>query len=175
MTRLTKYRVGYIAAIVAILTMVAASTIRWDLGWGALFIVGIMFLIPGRVQGILWRDFFRGSFLLRTNRPAEAVAQFESFVRRLQERPSLRLAMWLQWPGYTPNAMAMALNNLGASYLNSGALERAVPTLKSAVDTDPEMSIAWLNLAIAHRSIGADADAEKAAETARRPASRKTS
>ena len=168
MTRLTRYRFGAVVVVATLLTtaiVVLRNTPDTGLG---LLIVGLLFFVPGRVQGILWRDFFRGSRLLRLNRNAEAVPYLESFIERLRRHPALARAMWLQWPGYTPKAMAMALNNLAVAYLNAGEVEKAMPILEDALRVDRDMSIAWWNLAMAYDRRGQTEAARNATAEARR-------
>jgi predicted Zn-dependent protease len=159
---------GAVVVVVTLLTTaILALRNTGNVGLG-LLIVGLLFLVPGRVQGILWRDFFRGSRLLRLNRNAEAVPYLERFVERLRRHPALGRAMWLQWPGYTPSAMAMALNNLAAAYLNAGEVEKSIAILEDALRVDKDMSIAWWNLAMAHDSRGQTEAARNASAEARR-------
>lgn len=144
MTRLTRYRIG-IAVLAATFVAAGVLAIRGigDLRLGVV-IVGLLYLVPGRVQGILWRDFFRGSRLLRLQRNAEAVLYLERFIERLGRHPALAYAIWLQWPGYTPSALAMGLNNLAVAYLNAGETEKAIPLFEDALRADAEMSVAWV-------------------------------
>jgi tetratricopeptide (TPR) repeat protein len=168
MSRLTKYRIG-VAVLVVMYVAAGVLAIR-SIGnlWLGLVIVGLLFVVPGRVQGVLWRDFFRGSRLLRLNRNAEAVPYLEGFIERLEHRPALAHAMWLQWPGYTPSAMAMGLNNLAVAYLDAGETEKAIPLFLDALRVDRDMSVAWWNLATAYDRRGETEAALNASAEARR-------
>jgi len=50
--------VGYVALIACGVTAIFLA-LPWPPGW-LHFVIAAAFLIPGRIQGILWRSFFRG-------------------------------------------------------------------------------------------------------------------
>ena len=70
MLRLTRYRIGY----VGVLTLVGAAAIvllaRADFRLAAIALVALVLVIPGRINGYLWRDFYRGARLVRLGRHA---------------------------------------------------------------------------------------------------------
>lgn len=168
MTRLARYRLGYLGALVGLGGAAVAIVAAADYSPLAILAVGLMLLAPGRLQGVLWRDFFRGTRLLREGRHAEAIAYLEGFRIRITQRPSLKRAIWLTWPGYTANADVMALTNLGAAQFGLGDLDAAERDLTTASALDPESPLPWLNLGLVRSARGDTSGAERAFVEARR-------
>src|SRR5687768_16939689 len=84
--------------------------------------VGVLFLVPGRVQGYLYRDLFTGRWLLDAGRNHEAIPYFKRFLDTLSRRPGLKHALWLSFSIYSTDAEVMTRNNLGAACLRLGEL-----------------------------------------------------
>jgi tetratricopeptide (TPR) repeat protein len=159
MNRVTKSVVAYVGVIA-----VAAAATFWMLPlpprWPHAVVV-IAFLVPGRVQGVLWRDFFRGRHALQENRVLDAVAQFRRFEAALARHPWLRYAIFLQWSFYTWNAEAMLWNNIAACDLALGKLDAAEAGLQHARTLDPGNPLPYFNLAVVAQAKGLP---ERAAE-----------
>jgi tetratricopeptide (TPR) repeat protein len=168
MTRLTRFRLGYVTLLAVLAGASVAVIALADFRLLAFVLVVIVLLIPGRIQGYLWRDFFRGTRLLRLGRHAEAIPYLESFRGRVSQRPLLKRAIWLAWPGYTADVEVMTLTNLGAAHLGVGALDAAEDNLEQATRLDPQSALAWVNLAVVRASRRDSAGAEHAAAEARR-------
>ncbi|MGH8732809.1 MAG: hypothetical protein ACREVB_03920, partial [Burkholderiales bacterium] len=106
LTRTAKHRVQYAVLVCAAVGVVGA------LGYGMLQVypqwwifvllgIGLVLLIPGRVQQIYWKGFFRGQKLQLKNRHREALEAFEGFLTTLRERPGLRHLIWFSQWSYT--------------------------------------------------------------------------
>jgi len=111
-------------------------------------LLALAFLLPGRIQGYFWRDFFRGRRLLGTSDFPKAEEHFESFLAQIARKPWLKRLIWLSWGMYTRDTEAMTLNNLGACKLESGSLEEAEKFFRKAVSLDPQFAIPYFNLAL---------------------------
>jgi tetratricopeptide (TPR) repeat protein len=105
-------------------------------------------LVPGRVQGRYYRDFFRARELVDERRFAESLPFGERFLDRIRARPGLKRLVWLSWPAYSPDIEAMALNNLGAAHLELGDFEAAERRLGEAMALDPLYPVPVFNLAM---------------------------
>ncbi len=154
MNRVARYKFGYALAVTAILVTVllALNTLGWN-GLNILMIVLVM-IIPGRIQGAIYRDFFRGRRLLDQGRPEDALRAFESFLVIINDKPWMNTLIWLSWSFYTPSIRAMTLNNVGAAHHAVGKLDRAEEIWCTAVEIDPLYPIPYANLAICAASRG---------------------
>ncbi|MGC4093217.1 MAG: hypothetical protein QM756_36080 [Polyangiaceae bacterium] len=126
--------------------------------WAAL--VGLAFLIPGRIQGYFYRDLMIGRVQLEQGHPREAIAFFERFIEALSLRPGLKKLLWLSWSVYTTDPEVMARNNLGAACLQLGELEKARQWLESARQLDPLAPLVHFNLALVTAVEGDSATAD---------------
>jgi tetratricopeptide (TPR) repeat protein len=167
MARLTLYRAGYVAALALLAGCVWWAAQHFALGPLGLLAIGAGLLLPGRIQGHLYREFFRGTRLFRENRPEEAIPHLERFAEKIARRPGLKRAIWLSWPGYSGDVEAMTYTNLGASRLGTGDLDGSERDLQRAVQIDPRSPMPWLNLALLHTVCGETEAAHAAAERAR--------
>lgn len=160
MLRLTRYRLWYVTVVVILGAAALAILARADFRLAAIALVALVLAIPGRVNGYLWRNFYRGTRLVRQGRHAEAIPYLERFHARVTEQPALKRAIWLAWPSYTPDIEVMTLTNLGAARFALGSLDAAEADLVRATELDPQSAVSWLNLAVVRRARG---DAEGAA------------
>jgi tetratricopeptide (TPR) repeat protein len=150
MTRLGRYRLGWLVVFLALLGAATALFVWTGARPLPLLLIALILFIPGRLQGVLWRDFFRGTLLLRQRRFVDAVESLERFRARVAARSALKRAIWLSWPGYSADIEAMTLTNLGAARLNLGAPDEAERDLRAALALDAESALAWLNLGLVH-------------------------
>lgn len=109
--------------------------------------VALILLLPGRIAGHYYRDLFTGRGLMDARRFSEAIPLFERFLQRIRARPELKRLIWLTAGIYTRDVEAMTLNNVGASWLELGELNRAEQPLRQALSIDPDYPIPYVNLA----------------------------
>jgi tetratricopeptide (TPR) repeat protein len=128
----------------------------------------LILLIPGRVQGFLYREFFQGRKLLDQRRAVEAIGFFQRFLLVVRSRPWIKRAMWLSWAIYTPDIEAMTLNNIGAANLELGRLDESERALKEALIVDKKYAIPHFNMAVVHEMRGNRMLAENALAEAKR-------
>ncbi|MEX2151545.1 MAG: tetratricopeptide repeat protein [Steroidobacteraceae bacterium] len=148
MTRTTRYKIQY--AVVLVVGVALAAALSWWLRYQVvtlLVIAGIL-LIPGRVSGFIWRDFYRSRRLHDLGQYEASLKSSQRFVNHLAERPHLRRYWWLAWAVYSRDPLAMALNNIGSTQLELGMLEEAEASFREALKCDPEYPIPHFNLAV---------------------------
>lgn len=147
MTRTRRRKILYVGSLLA-LGIAVYGSLYWlrapPWAW-ALSIV--LLLVPGRIAGLYYRDFFTGRRLMGARRYADALACFERFLTQVRARPGLKRLIWLHAGIYTRDIEAMALNNIGACHLELNALDRVSEPLQMALAIDPEYPIPHLNFA----------------------------
>lgn len=114
----------------------------------AFLIFGILYLLPGRIQGIFYRNHFKGRRYLELQKLEESILASETFLEEIKVKPWLKKLIFLSWGIYSLDIEAMTLNNLGAAQLEQGDLEKARKTLLDALTLDPLYPIPHVNLAI---------------------------
>lgn len=130
----------------------------------ALFLV---LLIPGRIQGILYRDLYRGRRALDQENPAEALLYLERFRGTLRAQPWRKAALWLGWSVYTPSVEAMVFNDIGSSHLALEVPDHAVSAWRTSLELDPLYPIPHANLALVAAAGGERAVAESLLDIAK--------
>lgn len=110
--------------------------------------IAIIFLIPGRIQGYYYRNFFRARKLLGERRYEESIMYNEKFLKEIQLYAWRKKLIWLSWGMYSKDIEAMALNNLGTSYLHLGKLDVAEFNFYEAIKLDTLYPIPYYNLSI---------------------------
>lgn len=168
MSRVTRYKIGYVGALVALGILSIAVIGGRDGRAGAMLVVGVVLLVPGRLQGVFYRDLFQGRRLLDTGHVVEAIPHIERFLQIVRAEPWRKWLLWLSWSVYTPNVEAMALNNLGAARMRLGQLLEAEAAFQEASLLDPLYPVPQLNIAILHEMRGDRAAAERAVAEATR-------
>lgn len=168
LSRVARFKRYYAIAIgaaiaAALLIMVATRQNPWM--W--ILFAGVA-LIPGRVQGLFYRDLYTGRRLLDSDRPAEALVCFERFLASLRAAPWRKHLLWLQFSVYTTDAEAMTLNNIGAAQISLRRLDEAQRTLEAAIAIDPQYPLPFFNLAVLHSARNEPEFAERAAAEAAR-------
>lgn len=159
MDRVTRRIIGYIVTL-GFLVLAMFAALPWPPGWPHLLAVAAL-LLPGRVQGVLWRDFFRGRHAMDRHDFVDAQSHFLSFLQKLRQRPQLRYAAFLAWNFYTWSAQAMTCNNLGACHLVQGQLDAAEAMLIRSRELDPGCPLPYFNLAVLAYARGAQAEGER--------------
>lgn len=167
MSRTARYKLTYVA-VLAILALVAGAAII-ALGGGkvTVIVVALLLLVPGRIQGFYYRDFFTGRRLLEAGEPEKAIPFIERFLESIKRHPQRSKLIWLSWSIYTPSVVAMAINNLGAARLGLGQINEAEQAFTDALAQDPLYPLPHFNLAIVHELRGNRAGAAEAVERAR--------
>jgi tetratricopeptide (TPR) repeat protein len=168
MSRVTRYKIGYVVALVALGILSIAVIGGLGGSVGAILAVGVVLLVPGRLQGVFYRDLFRGRRLLDTGHAAEAIPHLERFLQTVRAEPWRKRLLWLSWSVYTPNVEAMALNNLGAARMRLGQMREAETAFQEALTLDPFYPVPQLNIAMIHEMRGDRATAERAVAEATR-------
>ena len=148
MSRVTKYKIGYVIALLALAGVVIGLLRLAEPGPWLVVIVVLVFLVPGRVQGLLFRDLFRGRRDLDRNDAASALTRFNLFLSTIKAQPWRKPALWLSWSLYTPNVEAMTQNNIGSAQLSLGNLASAEEAWNAALALDPLYPLPHANLAL---------------------------
>ena len=130
----------------AVIGIGAFAAIRVLGGNHATVLAVLVMMIPGRVQGLLYRPLFRGRMALEKGEAARALELFNQFLASLEAQPWRRWALWLSWSVYTPSARAMALNNIGAAQSGLGKVDEAERTWRLALVEDSLFAIPYANL-----------------------------
>ncbi len=76
MNRTTHYKIMLAIVIIAMVCITVLIYLKSGQNHYVLIIFAILFLIPGRVHGIVWRDFFKGRNLMTQKRYTEAIPYF---------------------------------------------------------------------------------------------------
>lgn len=163
MSRTAFYKLAYAGTVLGVVAL-AGSVVANFGGAGrtpvwAVALMVVLLLLPGRVQGALWRDFFRGRRLLAHREHAASIPYFERFLARVRARPALKRAIWLSWGMYSRDIEAMTENNLGVAKLELGRWDEAEEHLKRAIAIDRAAPLPHYNLAMifAARGMGPEA------------------
>ena len=148
MNRTAKYKLLYCSALILLLAAAVLAAVLLGGGAYAWVVVVVLLLVPGRIQGHYYRELFTARKLLDEGRYAESIPYGERFLAQARSSPWIKRLIWLSWTVYTPDAEAMALNNLGAAHLELGRFDRAASAFEDALVLDPEYAIAYYNLAL---------------------------
>ena len=148
MNRTKRLKIGYFLVFL-VFAFIAGVTI-YVVGSNPVFLVAaaLVLIIPGRIQGFFYRDFFTGRQLFDKGAFKESLFYSEKFIVQLNSKPNLKHLLWVTWPIYSVEIKAMALNNLGAAYLELGDFENAESQFQAALSLDPHYPIPYFNLAI---------------------------
>ncbi|MGH8583591.1 MAG: hypothetical protein ACREWG_12575 [Gammaproteobacteria bacterium] len=166
MTRTMRNRVLYVLSLAAVVGIIALIgyfvVLHYPASQWYAFAAGVaLLLIPGRLQQIYWKEYFRGQRLQLKGQHAEAMQQFEGFLARLEKHPGLRHLIWFSQWFYTQNVEVMALNNMGVSALWLEDEEKAEALLNKAAKLDPDSPLPYYNLAVMHYALGDEASGAK--------------
>lgn len=161
MSRTSRYKAGYVAAFVslALLCVAALYFTGWSKVTGIVLVLAL--LLPGRLQGVFFRDLFRGRRELDQGNPAAALPRFERFLATIRAMPWRRHLLWLSWSLYTPSVEAMTLNNIGSAHFALGENDSADIAWRAALARDPLYPIPYSNLALLAAARGDSTAAEE--------------
>jgi tetratricopeptide (TPR) repeat protein len=167
MSRTTALKLSYVAAVALLASLALYAWKTSEGGLLPLVCLAIILLVPGRVQGVFFRDLFIGRRLLDVGHAEESVPYTERFITAVRKQPWRNKLLWLSWSVYTTNAEAMALNNLGAARIALGDIEAARSALLAARRVDPMYPLPPFNLAVVAAALGASEESRKLASEAR--------
>ncbi len=149
MTRPDLAKLGYLTALVVL--SYAAFLLAEDLvragSIGLLLALGVLLLLPSRLQALLLRRHFRGRRAHLARRLDDALGLYREQLTELQARPWKNHAVWLGWMFYTTRADAMVWNNIAAVQLDRRQLGAARDAAGEALKLDPKYPLPWVNLA----------------------------
>ena len=148
MSRVTRYKIGYVIALLALAGCVIALARLVEPGPWLVATIVLVLIVPGRVQGLLFRDLFRVRRDLDRNSAESALTHFNSFLSTIKAQPWRKPALWLSWSLYTPNVEAMTRNNIGSAQLSLGDLASAEEAWNAALALDPLYPLPHANLAL---------------------------
>jgi tetratricopeptide (TPR) repeat protein len=163
MSRTTRYKIIYFLSVSTAVAFAVLLTL--SIGRDMLMAAGmvaLILIIPGRVQGILYRELFRGRLLLEQQRELEAIDHLQRFLADVRARPWLKRMIWLSWSVYTPDVEAMTLNNIGAANLSLGRFEEAERAFGEALALDQEYPLPHFSMAVLNELRGNRILAEEA-------------
>ncbi len=148
MSRTSKYKLLYVLALIALSGLAVWAILAS--GKSPVVIAGVVLvlIVPGRICGVYWREFFKGRNLMTHGRFLEAEPYFERFLAKLRDRPWLKRLIIFSWGMYTRDIEVMTLNNLGVISIEQGKFEDARELLDRAVSLDPQAPLPYFNLAL---------------------------
>jgi tetratricopeptide (TPR) repeat protein len=148
MTRPTRLKILYGVAVVLMIAIALAILKAVNFSPTAVILLALLFLIPGRINGHYWRDFYTGRRMMESGWNADAIKEFEKFLNRLRENPTLKHLIWFVWGFYTRDVEAMTQNNIGAVLIREGSLDQAEERLAQAIKIDDQYPIPYYNMAL---------------------------
>jgi tetratricopeptide (TPR) repeat protein len=159
MTRTARYKLTYFAQLVVlgVMTAVVLSMVPQERRGAVMILLALVLFVPGRIQGAILREHFRGRRLADVGRFDESIRESEAFMERVAREPWRKRAVWLGGVVYSRDIEAMTLNNIGYAALHLGEREKARRSLERALELDPAYPVPHLNLAVL-ASMDGDAD-----------------
>ena len=160
MTRVARRKLLYAVSLLALLGLgLYVATVSQ----AALVGYVVLLLIPGRIGGYLYRDFYAGSFRLHRGDPAGALERYRAFQARLERAPYLQRHPWLcgGWLVYSSSWEAMARHNEGLALAQLGATDEAEAAFLEASELDA--GYAKPRLALAELYLGRDPESREGA------------
>ncbi|MDH5654796.1 MAG: hypothetical protein OEZ34_02740 [Spirochaetia bacterium] len=150
MSRTLRYKIIYFLLIVILAAPVLYIYIALGKNLYFLISMAVVFLIPGRIQGYLFRNFFTGRKLMAKQRYKEALEYFFIFLDELKKNPRLKYGIYLAGFIFSNSIHAMTYNNIGAACIDLGDTSKAEKYLKSALEFDDLAPLPYFNLAIVY-------------------------
>ena len=170
MSRTLTLKISYVTVLLLVGATVVGFIVSMSLYDNLIFLLflSIMFLLPGRVQGAFYRDFFRARRLHDADKPKQAVEHLNRFIADLLRQPWKKKLIWLSWAIYTTDAEAMAWNNVGSAKLSMGEWSQANQAFETALTIDPLYPLPHENLAKLAMLDGDQPEAERRIDNAAR-------
>jgi len=148
MNRTSQFKILYVLALSTLGGLSIWGILASDNRAVAVVITVLVLLIPGRVCGHYWRDFFKGRNLMTQGRFEEAEPCFVAFLAKVRDKPWIKKLIIFSWGMYTRDIEVMALNNLGAIQIELGKFQEGRGFLDRALSMDPEAPLPYYNLAL---------------------------
>lgn len=114
----------------------------------------LVLLVIGQIGRSWLSNLFKSRAWIGQGRFAEARDAAQLFLKQLDTQPWRRHGIWACWGVYSISPRAMAENNLGAAFLELGALDQSEAALRRAVAADPTYAIPHFNLALLAKASG---------------------
>jgi tetratricopeptide (TPR) repeat protein len=166
----------YLAGLIVLggLVLLVAMPMLGARAWHGVILLAVLLLLPGRIQGVFYRNLFRARRLLDADQPREALGHLHLFLAQLERQPWRKRLIWLA-PIYTTSAEAMAWNNVGCAQLGGGSWKDAEEAFAKALALDSKYPLPHVNLAMVALLHNDRAEAARRLETARALGYRRTS
>ncbi len=149
MNRPLRSKLLYVCALVILGAIVAALVMYSPFDKVIVLIATfVVLLIPGRIQGFVFRDHYRGRRLMGAGQFEEAIVYFERFLAQVREQPWKKHFIWFAWGIYSWDIEAMTLNNVGAALMNIDRFGDSKDRLEEALRVDPKYPVPYFNLAV---------------------------
>ena len=162
MSRPLQSKLLYVCALAMLGAIVVALVIYSPFDKGVVLIATVfVLLIPGRIQGFIFRDHYRGRRLMDAGQLEAAIEHFERFLLHVRGQPWKKRFIWLAWGIYSWDIEAMTLNNLGAALMNIGQLDASKNRLEESLRVDPKYPVPHFNLAVLASGQGDEARARE--------------
>ena len=160
-------------SLVAVLVVATLAAVHLYLrahpgNYNVVFLVALLFFIPGRISSAFLKDLYQSRSLLARERFAEAMQSGERFLETIAREPWRRKLIYLTWSLYTWDVEAMARNNIGAAAMMLGDFEKARRELQAALATDRAYALPYANLSAIEATLGNREESERFATLARR-------
>ncbi|GMT49001.1 MAG: hypothetical protein IEMM0008_0540 [bacterium] len=147
-SRTSIYKIMYPLILIFLIVGIAFLVKYYHFSRLHTFMIIIALLIPGRIAGYFYRDFFRGLKLFHKHEWEMSEDYFNKFEQQLVERPWIKKLIWLLWGMYTWKIEAMTQNNLGAIKISTGYLIEAESRFNTAIELDYLYPKPFYNLAV---------------------------
>ncbi|MEO1542406.1 MAG: hypothetical protein AAFR75_00055 [Pseudomonadota bacterium] len=141
-------KILYGIAVAALIAVALAILKASNFSPTAIVLLALLCLIPGRINGHFWRNFYTGRKMMDSGWDADAIKEFERFLTSLRENPALKHLIWFVWGFYTRDVEAMTQNNIGAVLIREGNLHQAEERLARAIQIDNQYPIPYYNIAL---------------------------
>jgi len=136
MGRTERLKLSYVVALAVILAA-GAIWLTNSPGYLTFSMAVLAFMIPGRLQILIYRNLYAGLSEMRLHHYSNAIPKFEIFIEQLEQQTWLNHLLWWRWNIYTVSAAALAWNNIGASYIGLREFANAEKALDQAMSIDP--------------------------------------
>lgn len=148
MSRTLRYKLFYIATVLAIGALAVVLIVMQTIGIVGLVATAMVLLIPGRIGGYYLKNLFLSRKLISLSRFDEAIGAGQQCLEDLQRQPWRRHFIYCFFSVYTWDVELMARNNIGAAHMQLGEIEQAETHFRYAIEKDPDYPLPYTNLAI---------------------------